>query len=175
MRKLSLYFMPVLALALLVSAVPALAQSETKVYEVGDAAPDFTLPDGISGEDRQLSADIVGQADLTALAFMNTTCSACQAEVSLLSKLAARHDGKLKVYMIAVDVRGQQLVKSYAENYKYNVEYLLDPRFSIPPVYGFNYTPALVVLDKSGKIVYKKGGYTPTDADSLIKTIQDLM
>jgi thioredoxin-related protein len=77
--------------------------------------------------------------------------------------------------MIAVDIRGEKLVKSYSEHYKYNVDYLLDPRFTIPPVYGFNYTPALVLLDKSGKVVYKKGGYSPTEADALIQTIQELL
>jgi thiol-disulfide isomerase/thioredoxin len=106
---------------------------------------------------------------------MNTTCSACQAEVVLLSKLAAMHEGKLDVYLIAVDMRGKNLVKSYHENYKYNVEYLLDPRFSLPPHYGFGYTPALVLLDKTGKILYKKGGYYPADADALIKSIEDLL
>jgi thiol-disulfide isomerase/thioredoxin len=180
MRKLSLCLLPVLALALIISAAPAFAQSaakadDSKICDLGNMAPDFTLPDGLTGEEKQLTADIVGQADLVALAFMNTTCSACQAEVSLLSKLADQHEGKLKVYMIAVDVRGEKLVKSYSEHYKYNVEYLLDPRFTIPPVYGFNYTPALVVLDKSGKVVYKKGGYSPKDADSLIQAIQDLL
>jgi thiol-disulfide isomerase/thioredoxin len=147
-----------------------------RVYEVGEQAPDFKLNDGITGAPVEFSKDILGKGDaLIALTFMNTTCSACQAEVSLLSRLAGMHEGKLKVYLIAVDMRGQKLVKSYNENYKYNVSYLLDPRFSLPPSYGFGYTPALVLLDKDGKILYKKGGYYPKDADALIKTIEDLL
>jgi thiol-disulfide isomerase/thioredoxin len=114
---------------------------------------------------------IIGEKTV-ALAFMNTTCSACQAEVSLLAKLAAKNVDTLAVYLVAVDVRGDRLVKTYSENYKYKVQYLLDPSFSIPPLYGFNYTPALVLLNKAGEIVYKKGGYTPADADALIEAVQ---
>ena len=178
MRKLALCILPVLALALCLTALPAFAQSEAKdeAFEplgVGDKAADFKLRDGLSGEFVELK-DIVGDK-VVALTFMNTTCSACQAEVALLSKLAGKNADKIQVYLIAVDVRGEKLVKSYAENYKYNVEYLLDPRFSVPPAYGFNYTPALVVLDKAGSIVYKKGGYSSGDAQAMIAAIEGLL
>jgi thiol-disulfide isomerase/thioredoxin len=177
MKKLALF---VLVLCLLAPVTgEALAQPPEefiKIYEVGEKAPEFSLENGITGELVKLSGDILEKdADLIALTFMNTTCSACQAEVALLSKLAAKHEGKLKVYLIAVDMRGQKLVKSYHENYKYNVEYLLDPRFTLPPRYGFGYTPALVLLDKTGKILYKKGGYFPTDTDVVVKAVEDLL
>ena len=175
MRKLAFCLLPMLALALCLTASPAFAQSAAKdepfePYDVGDKAPNFKLRDGLSGEIVELK-DLLGN-EVIALTFMNTTCSACQAEVSLLSKLADKHAGKLKVYLIAVDMRGEKLVKSYAENYKYNVEYLLDARFSVPPAYGFNYTPAMVLLNKSGEIIYKQGGYTPTKADALIEAVE---
>ncbi len=171
MRKLALCILPVLALALCLTVSPARAEDEPfEPFDVGDKAPNFSLRDGLTGETVELK-DLLGN-ETVALTFMNTTCSACQAEVSLLSKLADKHPGKLKVYLIAVDVRGAKLVKSYAENYKYNVTYLLDARFSVPPAYGFNYTPAMVLLNKKGEIVYKQGGYTPTKADALIEAIE---
>jgi thiol-disulfide isomerase/thioredoxin len=181
MKKMVLLVLPVLVLAMAVFVAPAFAQAPgtpnaVKVYDVGDMAPDFKLYEGLTSELVVLNDILEGeQAKVIALTFMNTTCSACQAEVALLSKLADKHDGALKVYLIAVDVRGQKLVKSYNEYYKYNVSYLLDPRFTVPPAYGFSYTPALVLIDNEGKILYKKGGYTPADADALIKTLADML
>jgi thiol-disulfide isomerase/thioredoxin len=181
MKKRMFLVLPVLVLAMAVLAAPAFAQAPgssnpVKIYDVGDMAPDFKLYDGLTSEFVVLKDILDGeQAKIIALTFMNTTCSACQAEVALLSKLADKHEGALKVFLIAVDVRGQKLVKSYNEYYKYNVSYLLDPRFTVPPSYGFSYTPALVIIDTEGKILYKKGGYTPPEADALIQTVADLL
>jgi thiol-disulfide isomerase/thioredoxin len=165
----------VFSLCLVVS--PAFAQSAAKEeepfkpYDVGDRAPNFELPDGLSGEIVELNS-LLGES-VVALTFMNTSCGACRAEVSLLSKLATKHEGKLKVYLIAVDIRGEKLVKAYAESNRYNVGYLLDPTFTIPPLYGFSYTPALVLLDKEGNIIYKKGGYGSGDGQVLIDAIEE--
>ncbi len=181
MKKMVFSVLPVLVLAVAVFAAPAFAQAPgtanpVKIYDVGDTAPNFKLYEGLTGEFVELKDILDGQeAKVIALTFMNTTCSACQAEVALLSKLADKHEGALKVFLIAVDVRGQKLVKSYNEYYKYNVSYLLDPRFTVPPTYGFSYTPALVLIDNEGKVLYKKGGYTPSEADAMIQTVADLL
>ncbi len=144
-----------------------------KVHEVGDTVPDFALPDGLSGKTVGVHANILEQDDrLIAMVFMTTSCSACQAEVALMSRLAAKHEKDLKVYVLAVDMRGERQVKDYHQTYKYNVSYLLDPGFTVPPLFGFNYTPALVLFDKKGEILYKKGGYNPDDADDLIEQVR---
>lgn len=143
------------------------------VQNVGDTVADFALPDGLNGAPVKFSSDILGQADkLIALVFMNTSCSACQAEVSLMSRLAEKYGDKFKVYVIAVDMRGAQLVKGYDASYKYNVQYLLDPEFTIPPLFGFNYTPAMVLINKKGEILYKKGGYDRNTTDELVDEIK---
>ena len=181
MRKTAIYLLSmIVSLFLTLSSQVAAAQSASTDEpaggtEVGDMAPNFSLPDGLTGESVELAGDILGKDEgITALVFMNTTCSACQAEVTLLSKLADRMDGKLKICLLAVDIRGKKLVKSFAEHYRYNVRYLLDPEYSVPPLYGFTYTPALVLLSGEGEILYKKGGYLPGDADALIAKIQEL-
>ncbi|MBI5118243.1 TlpA family protein disulfide reductase [Candidatus Poribacteria bacterium] len=185
MRKLALFLLPALVLALLTVVGTVFAQAEKaagqevkqeapKVYEVGDTAPDFSLPNAITGSTMALNKDILGKdAKLIALTFMNTTCSACQAEVSLLSDMAKKYGDKFKVCLIAVDMRGEKLVKAYNENYHYKVDYLLDPEFTLPPTFGFKYTPGLVLMDNKGKILYKKGGYVIADADVLIKEVKN--
>ncbi len=178
MKKLVITALPALALilALAFSANLAVAQEaeQPKIYEVGDDAPEFALPDGLNGETVELSDDILGgKAKLIALTFANTTCSACRAELSLMSSLAEKHDGKLAVYMVAVDMRGEKLVKTYDANFHYKVQYLLDPEFTLPPMFGFTYTPALVLLSPKGEILYKKGGYTPKDGPDLTKEVEN--
>lgn len=182
MRKLIFSLLPALALGLSLVLPAGLAPAEEmegsaakeeiiKIYEVGEKAPSFALPDGLTGDTVKLKDILNSGADLIALAFANTTCSACRAELTLLSSLAKTHQN-LKVYMIAVDMRGEKLVKAYDANFHYKVQYLLDPAFTMPPVFGFTYTPALVLLDNDGNILFKKGGYDRNDIAALTKEVE---
>ena len=50
---------------------------------------------------------------------------------------------------------------------------MLDPEFTQPRRYGFNYTPGLILADSAGKIVVVKGGFNPVaDGDMLRKEIE---
>ncbi len=158
-RFLSLMLTAVLALP---AAATALEGGKPPALKVGDAVPDFTFRNGLTGEEMNFTRDIIGRSEAIVVVFFNTGCSACMAEMDEASK-AARElgDAKVRVYGVAVDKRGEQSVKAYNEIYQYQVTYLLDPTFSMPPKFGFTYTPACALLDKEGKIVFLKGGYDP--------------
>ncbi len=143
-----------------------------KPLGVGDKVADFNLTDGITGTPVSFAKDILGKGKLTAISFMNTACSACAAEIRFLSQLAGKYP-EFKLVAMAVDSRGEAVVKSYNENNKFNASYVLDPEFTQPPKYGFNYTPALLLVDKSGKVVLSKGGFNPMeDPEGLTKTVE---
>lgn len=174
MKKLVAFSMVVM-IVLGVWAVAAFAAepaAKPKVLGPGDKMENFTLTDGLAGSKVSLEKDFLGKSKLLAVSFMNTSCTACNAEIRLLSQLADKHPD-LKVVAVAVDARGEAVVKSYNEHKKWNVTYVLDPEYTQPPKYGFNYTPALVLADKSGKILMVKGGFNPiTEADELAASIE---
>ncbi|HWR97424.1 MAG TPA: redoxin domain-containing protein, partial [Candidatus Methanoperedens sp.] len=121
--------------------------------------------------------DLVGKAKVTALVFFNTGCSSCFAELAEASNAvkAVNDPAKLEVYAIAVDKRGALSVKAYDEGNQFAVKYLLDPEFKVPPVFGFRYTPAMVVAGKDGKIMEVRGGFDPSaEKGSVQKLLQEL-
>jgi thiol-disulfide isomerase/thioredoxin len=155
-------------LAALACALQARAE-EPAPLKVGDLVPDFTLRNGLAVGEVNFASDIKGKAAVSAIVFFNTGCSACLAELDEVCKAAKDlGDEKLRVYAIAVDKRGEQSVKAYYEIYKYPATYLLDPTFTLPPKFGFTYTPASLLVDREGRIVFMRGGYDPIKDNGVI-------
>lgn len=149
------------------------APAKVKRYKLNDVIEEFKLPDALTGKEVSFQADIKGKATLTALTFMTTACSACQSEIALLSTLADKYGDDLKVISVIVNLNGASAVASYDERYGYNVRYLLDPDFTVPNSFGFTYTPSLVIINKAGKVIYMKGGYSQaTSGDEILDFIK---
>jgi peroxiredoxin len=153
----------------------SLAQASEKGLGEGDVFEDFTLTNGLTKEEISFNNGIKGESKYTAIIFANTSCGACRKELKLLSELSAKHEG-FTTYVILVDMKGAKMVSSFASRFDFEVTYLLDPEFSIPPIYGFYFTPSLLILDESGVIVFKKGGYLEKKDESIvIQKVEELM
>jgi peroxiredoxin len=133
-----------------------------KPLEVGQPVPDFSLP-GLDGAPVSFQKDIRGKTPLTVLLFMTTACSACYDELKEIHDFAGKYPGKVGAWAVAVDLRGAQTVGPYQQANRFRVGYLIDPKFSLPRMFGFNYTPSLVVIDAKGVLLHKKGGYSPNE------------
>jgi len=157
--------LPLLAVLLVTIASPAL--SAERAIGVGQPVPEFSLP-GLDGQPVSFVRDIRGKAPLTVLLFMTTACSACLDELKEIHEFASKYPGKIDTWAVAVDLRGAQTVGPYQQSNRFRVRYLLDPKFSLPRVFGFHYTPSLVVADAGGVILHKKGGYAPNERVSEI-------
>ncbi len=142
------------------AALPSLAAE--KPVEVGQKVPEFSLP-GLDGGNVSFEKDIRGKAPLTVFLFMTTACSACYDELKEISDFAGKNPGKVDAWAVAVDLRGAQTVGPYRKANNFRVKYLVDPRFSLPRTFGFNYTPSLAVVDAKGILLHKKGGYSPNE------------
>lgn len=137
---------------------------------VGQAVPEFSMPSA-DGAAVKFGPALFGQNDKTVLVFINTACSACRSELTLVNKQAEKN-AKLKVYAVSVDMTGKEAVENYKKRFKFSVDYVLDPEFTLAPKFGFNFTPAMVVVGKDGKIQAVSAGYTPgQDDDKLIKML----
>ncbi len=150
------------------------AQAKPKPLDVGDQVPDFELP-GLDGKMISFAKDIKGKNSVGFIIFMTSACSACQAEVAAIDAIKGKYKDQVGTYCVAVDIRGADTVKPYADTYKYDAMYLLDPKFSLPRSFGFSFTPSVLLIDKSGKILYKKGGYAPGDEDLLQEKVVALL
>lgn len=152
-------------------AAPA---EKPKVVEVGDMVPDLVLT-GLDGKSVSFAKDINGKHDVVFITFMTTACSACQAEVAEISSIVGKFKERVGLYVVSVDIRGAETVKPYAETYRYNATYLLDPKFTAPRLFGFAYTPSVVLADKTGKVLFKKGGYSSGDEDMLAEKVMAIV
>lgn len=169
-------FVPLVALPgsilffLLAAGFPVPALSAEKVVEVGQRVPEFSLP-GIEGNTISFERDIRGKAPVTLLFFMTTACSPCFEELKEIHEFTGRNQGRLEVWAVAVDLRGSKTVIPFQQANRFRVKYLLDPKFTLPRSFGFNYTPSLAIVDARGVLLHKKGGYTPNEnLSDLIRT-----
>jgi peroxiredoxin len=138
--------------------------------EVGQQVPEFSYPN-LNGNPVSFERQIRGKAPLTLLFFMTTACSACYEELQEIDDFAKNNPGKIDVWCIAVDLRGAKTVAPYQEANRFRVRYLIDSKFSLPRIFGFNYTPSLAIVDRRGVVLHKKGGYSPSeDLSDLIRT-----
>ncbi len=157
-----------LALALAVDA--GTLRAAERPIEVGQKVPDFTLP-GLDSRPVSFERDIQGKAPLTILFFMTTACSACFDELEEIQAFAGKHAGKVDTWCVAVDLRGTTTVIPFQQQNRFRVKYLIDPKFSLPRAFGFNYTPSMAIIDARGVVLHKKGGYAPGERVSdLIRT-----
>ncbi len=159
-----------LVAAVILAAGAQAAAAPERAGEVGQAVPDFTLS-GIDGAPVTFERHIRGKAPLTMFFFMTTACSACYEELQEIDAYLGRNPGKLEVWCVAVDLRGIQTVAPFQRANRFRVKYLIDPKFSLPRIFGFNYTPSLAIVNSNGVVLHKKGGYSPNERISdLIRT-----
>ncbi len=153
-------FLPLMAVLLVSAVLPAHAAE--RPVAVGQTIPEFSLP-GLEGQTYSFHKDIRGKAPLTVIFFMTTACSACYEEIREIDDFAGKHPGKIEVWAVAVDLRGAQTVGPYQRANRFRVKYLIDPKFSLPRMFGFYYTPSLALVDAKGVLLHKKGGYSPNE------------
>ncbi|NOY44561.1 MAG: TlpA family protein disulfide reductase [Deltaproteobacteria bacterium] len=141
-------------------------------YTVGAAFPDLALPDVEGGRSVDVGDYLSGSVG--AVVFMQTSCAACRKELLALKELVERYPG-LRVVAISVDSGSPARVKRYREHFGFQFPFLHDPEFKTPGVFGFSFTPALVLVDEAGTIALLKGGYRPGDEKVLETRIRELL
>ena len=153
-------------------AAPAAPLAKIKT---GDTLTDDLKATTLDGTVVDLMKSTIGK--FTIFQFMTTACGACQAElVNLLRLQKELGADAFSIIPIAMDILGTEAVNAYEARNKFGVNYLIDPDFSLPPRFGFNYTPSFMVVDSSGKVVLTQGGYADAAwtmiKDKIVKAVQ---
>lgn len=137
-----------------------MARTESTMVELGTKAPDFALPDTVSGHTVTLSDCLSDTA--TVIIFM---CNHCPFVKHILPKLVtfAADYKRMGISFVAIssnDVDGYpedspQLMKSLADEMQFSFPYLYDEDQSVARAYNAACTPDFYVYDKDQKLVYR--------------------
>lgn len=163
LKKIALLILP-----LVLVAFSAMAAEEKKAPE--PAPP----PDHLSLKVKKMEG---GEATLkellkknnTLVVFFQSACIACTTELSQLK--ADFPNDKVDVIGVGVDVRLENL-KKYVEERSYPKVVLWDPNFDFAPHFNVSYTPAVVLLDKAGRMKGFFGGYTAETIKKIKESLQ---
>lgn len=129
--------------------------------KVGDTAPDFTLPDGATGQERHL-AQWVGQ-DVLLVFFRGTWCPFCRRQMRVLTENHARLTAG-GVQVVGVVCQEAASVRRWLHNNPLPFPLLVDESRAVAKAYGVHYwlswegfnlaKPSLFILDRTRKITF---------------------
>jgi len=137
-----------------------MALTESNMLPLGTTAPDFNLPDTVSGQDRTLS-DIKGD-EATVIIF---SCNHCpfvvhinDELVSIANDYASRGVGFVAISSNDVEnypADSPDKMTIVAKVLKYPFPYLYDATQEVAKAYDAACTPDFYVFNKAGKLVYR--------------------
>jgi thiol-disulfide isomerase/thioredoxin len=126
-------------------------------------APDFNLPSLSQSEKVRLS-DFQGQKAVM-LAFWASWCPPCVEEIPILNRIQKDYKNELELLAINVgEERGQ--IEKFSKEYPMNYQILLDNDEKVAGDYEISGLPVIVILAKSGEIIYY--GFNIPDLKALL-------
>ena len=133
-----------------------------RAADPGMIAPDFTVLD-VEGHPFRLSEEVARKPVL--LLFWSVFCDPCRAEMAILQKAHDKNAGR-DLTVVAVAVDGEPLrntVGGFARQEGYTFRVLVDELdamevWKVADAYGVAATPTLLLLEKGGKVSFRKVG-----------------
>ena len=104
--------------------------------------------------------------------FANSACGMCARELADLDKNFDKLGG-LDVYLVVIDQTKERAMEKFSQ-YQKNFKLLHDPDFKFGENVDFYQTPATLVLEKGGKIVFKGAGYRPDGLKAIVEAAKAL-
>ena len=137
-----------------------MALTESTMLAIGTQAPDFTLPDTVSGNDLSY-ADVAGRNG-TLVYFICNHCPYVLYVVEELVRLAEDYQAK-GIGTVAIssndvvkyDVDSPENMKAFAKLSRFGFPYLYDEDQSVARAYDAACTPDLYLFDGEGKLYYR--------------------
>jgi len=148
-----------------------------RLAEPGMIAPDFTVLD-IEGHPFRLAEEVSRKPVL--LLFWSVFCDPCRGELANLQKTQDKYAGR-ELAVVAVAVDGEPLrntIGGFARQEGYTFKILVDEldsmeAWKVADAYGVAVTPTLLLLEKGGKVLLRKGG--KIREDELEKAVSSLL
>lgn len=137
-----------------------MAATPSAMVELGTKAPDFNLPDTISG--KQISLDEIKSDKATVVMFI---CNHCPYVIHIIDELSevVKEYQKKGVNFAAISSNdivnypqdSPERMKEFAEAHKFSFPYLFDETQEVAKAYKAECTPDIFVYDKDMKLVYR--------------------
>ena len=110
--------------------------------------------------------------------FFATWCKPCNRELSAIQEVYDDWKEETGVKLIAVSTDQAQninKVKPLVDEHGWEYEVLLDPNSDFRRALGIQMIPFTLIIDGTGKIVYKHNGYTDGAETELIEKVRELV
>jgi len=144
-----------------VKSAPA-AQTATGI-EIGAVMPDYSAT-WLDGSKFELATT---RDKVVLLNLWATWCGPCRYEIPELQRLHAKFQAKgFEVIGVSVDESGVESVKQFVAEQKMTYPVVLDPEGKLGAILQTSVLPTTVLLDRSGKIIWKRySAIMPNDAE----------
>ena len=136
------------------ATAPATAQTTTGT-EVGSPMPEYSATN-LDGSKFELASK---REKVVLLNVWATWCGPCRYEIPELQRIHNEHASRgFEVVGVSVDESGVESVKQFVDEYKMTYPVTLDPQGKLANILQTSVLPTSVLLDRNGKIVWKKYG-----------------
>ncbi|HKO01560.1 MAG TPA: TlpA disulfide reductase family protein [Thermoanaerobaculia bacterium] len=137
--------------------------------EVGDAMPAYTAP-LLDGSELDIAKQ---KGSVVLLNLWATWCGPCRYEIPELEKMHNAHakDG-FKVVGVSLDEGGVDGVKEFVTKHEMTYPIALDPESHLTTLFRTSVIPTTVLIDRGGKIVWKKYGMIEAGDKTLEAALQ---
>jgi len=109
--------------------------------------------------------------------FFATWCKPCNRELSAIAEVYDewQKETGVKVFAFSIDqAQNAHKVKPLVDENEWEYDVLLDPNSELLKALGGQMIPYVLIVDGSGKIVYKHSGYTEGAESELIEKVREL-
>lgn len=105
-----------------------------------------------------------------------TWCGPCRYEIPELEKLHQEHAARqFKVVGVSVDEGGDQVVRDFVAQEKMTYPIVLDPEGRLSVLFDSTVLPTSVIVDRSGKVVWKKFGTVTTSDAAMMRALEQAL
>ena len=144
------------AAAALLIALPAAARAQDIGLDVGTRAPAAAVQT-LDGKPANLS-DFIGKGPVL-LEFWATWCPNCRALEPQMQAMARKYAGRVRIVGVAVSVnQSPERVRAYVAKHALPGTFVFDAKGAATGAYDVPATSYVVVLDRTGKVVYTGQG-----------------
>lgn len=108
------------------------------------------------------------------ISFFFVDCINCRKEFPDLELINKKYGSKIKLFLIATDKEGTDVVVPYIEKMKITIDVLIDKYSDAAKDFSVTQYPALFIINRDSKLVYSSYGYKKDNVSKIEKIIEGL-
>jgi cytochrome c biogenesis protein CcmG, thiol:disulfide interchange protein DsbE len=144
--------------------------SAPAAVEVGSSMPVYTART-VDGKKFDVAAE---RGNVVLLNVWATWCGPCRFEIPALDKLHKKYESKgFKVVGVSIDEGEAAPVKQFVSEHEMHYPIVLDPEGKLANLFQTSVIPTSVLIDRKGKVVWKKYGVIEENEAQLLSAIRN--